>query len=299
MGLSTLVNTSSANSIAIGCGAVINASSPNSISIGNTVTTEGPSVISIGCNITNCPGLFGSSVAIGEIINISAVTSPEIGQIAIGQCISINQGDSIAIGRCSSVENVHPTPPIVANGGIAIGKGANVYTCFGPGIAIGTGTISCFGAIAIGNGNQAICQSSIAIQGDARANNSLAIGTSSITTGEGSINIEGICAVGEDSVNIRGNCILGLRSIGIGRSTCTDVTSDYGVAIGYNAEVAGGISGATAIGFNVRATRSNTVTTRELETCVAGCGLIVKTPDGLNSYRIAVDNSGNITTALA
>jgi len=53
------------------------------------------------------------------------------------------------------------------------------------------------------------------------------------------------------------------------------------------------------IGYNVSSTRSDVLTTCELETCVAGCGLIVKTPDGLNSYRIAVDNSGNITTALA
>ena len=67
--------------------------------------------------------------------------------------------------------------------------------------------------------------------------------------------------------------------------------------IGYNTRVCANC--ATAIGYCVHACRANTLTTCELETCVAGCGLIVRTPDNTKSYRIAVDNSGNITTALA
>jgi hypothetical protein len=53
------------------------------------------------------------------------------------------------------------------------------------------------------------------------------------------------------------------------------------------------------MGRGVVASRCNTLTAQALESCLAGCGVIVRTPDGLNSYRIAVDNSGNITTALA
>ncbi len=85
----------------------------------------------------------------------------------------------------------------------------------------------------------------------------------------------------------------GAVSIGYGSAAC----ANYSITIGASSK-----SGATcsvALGFGVCSNRANVVTSCEFESCVAGCGLIVKTPDGTKSYRIAVDNSGNITTALA
>jgi len=331
IGLASLVNTSSANSIAIGCGAVINASSPNSISIGNTVTTEGATSISIGCNITNCPGVNGSSVAIGEIINISAVTGPEIGQIAIGQCVTINQGDSISIGRCSCVENVHPSPPIIAAGGIAIGKGANVYTCVGPGISIGLDSRSCNGALVLGDAAWGTGISSVSIDGYSAGHSSINIGGTAIAYGSFgdhsiAIGINSSTCVGANCSIVIGTssfvCTGVTHAVAIGRSAiaagfasvslgCAQSCSSYNISIGLLAkshcihgQAYGCLAeacefGAIAMGRGVVASRCNTLTTKELETCLAGCGLIVRTPDGLNSYRIAVDNSGNITTALA
>ena len=203
--------------------------------------------------------------------------------------------------------------------GIAIGDCANAC---GVSIAMGYGSIACStGAVAIGLEACANNPSTIAIGRGAKvilgagSTEGIALGTSACVTA-----VEGFAmGVGSRASNGGRNTAIGTTaradatigsSVSIGPSATVCAVAAYGTAIGAStiifnqcASAIGILSracadSATAIGAGVHACRAGVTTTCELETCVAGCGVIVKTPNGSASYRIAVDNSGNLTTTL-
>jgi hypothetical protein len=299
------------------------------IIIGNTSCSINECGITVGHSSINDGG---NSIAIGNCVQVSSdviVPFPaNVGQIAIGMCSSVNEPDAISIGRCSCVCT---TPPGFIAGSMAIGKGANVYTTTGPGISIGMDSKSCNGATVLGHAAWGTGINSTSISGYSVGQSSINIGGTPVvygSFGDSSIAIginSSTCVGANCSIVIGGNsfvCTGVTHAVAIGRSAiaagfasvslgCAQSCSSYNISIGLLAkshclhgQAYGCLAqaceyGAIAMGRGVVASRCNTLTTKELETCIAGCGLIVKTPDGLNSYRIAVDNSGNITTALA
>lgn len=126
-------------------------------------------------------------------------------------------------------------------------------------------------SIAIGFNTQvfdAIRPNAIAIGNSARVTQeSIAIGCAANTSG-------GSCTI---ALGFRAN-INGNDSIAIGCCAITNAPSSV------------------ALGRGVEATRSNHVTSCAFEACVAGQGIVVKSPDGLTTLGIGIDNSGNIVT---
>lgn len=69
-------------------------------------------------------------------------------------------------------------------------------------------------------------------------------------------------------------------------------TNYHAVAIGTQACATG--EGAVALGQGVTAAKADTVTVKELETCVAGGGVYLTTPDGLAQPKLTVNNSSEL-----
>jgi hypothetical protein len=280
IGLSTSIGTCSYNSVVIGCGSFIsNAISPytnsNNVVIGNNA-------------FVTSSGLFAScNVVIGTCANTTDSLSVVIGCGACSAGLS-----SLAIGWLAEANSAMS---------VAIGYNACVRSGASNAIAIGCQTNRKFGIPSIGGG--ALNSISIGCYASAycTAISSINIGSaaSSYASACYAISIGTLtCAYGSCDIVIGCNSYshgVGNRKIAIGVSSYV-VTNDS-IAIG--SFTCATCNCAVAIGYNVYACRANTLTTCELETCVAGCGLIVRTPDNTKSYRIAVDNSGNITTALA
>ena len=93
-------------------------------------------------------------------------------------------------------------------------------------------------------------------------------------------------------------------AVTIGATACSlSGTNRYQVTIGYGAGITGhcGISlganssstalEAAAIGAGVVAAKASTVTVKELETCVAGGGITMKSPNG-TEYKLTVSDAG-------
>jgi hypothetical protein len=303
----------------IGIGRTSNARCSNTISIGalsdvlasNGVAVGGSTCISPDATFST---VYGTSAASCSANGISIGRSA-----AIGTCAN----NSIVIGRSAFVTTAAVTPS-GACGSIAIGDGARVCDGAGAspsqwGMAIGHSAVaSCYFATALGRNARALNSSSLSIglESEVTGTTGIAIGSSACVAGNSAI------AVGPIA-DVLGNC-----SSAFGVSSYIASTAANSVAIGVNACISGnqnniaigvqscitpaiacatalgGFSCATAncavaLGWSVTAARTGVVTSCEFESCVQGCGIIVKTPDGLNSYRIAVDNSGNLTTALA
>jgi PIN domain nuclease of toxin-antitoxin system len=313
IGLSACIGSTAADAIAIGCVANKNFGTPGE---------EGaPKSISIGCYATSHCDATAS-------INIGAAA----GSYACG-CYATSIGfDSKSGGRCDIVVGCSAWG--AGNGANKMAIGTDSYAANNFSLALGTFTCATNnGSIALGAYSRSAATNSVAIGYNANVTgtNGIAIGCgacaetrtvaigcnsgpttvgtgiASVYVGDGARgNWNSAIAIGESAI-INGHC-----AIAIG---CNSQTNSYeGISIGHRAKVIAGDDGiaigknacvndithscAIAIGVNVCSTRANTLTTCELETCVAGKGLIVKTPDGIRSYRIAVDNSGNLTTTL-
>lgn len=103
----------------------------------------------------------------------------------------------------------------------------------------------------------------------------------------------------------------GNRIIGLGQNTLKDNEEDDNIAIGNNSFNTPNttISNTVVIGTNSQPDKSNQVvlgnsnteevlSTGEFTNRVAGKGVILRTPDDTKSYRISLDNSGNLITTL-
>ena len=308
-------------SVAIGHDSETNTGVQDSVSIGRFNGVAHNQSVALGC--CNFIGLIcgtgTSNIGIGAVNCVEGNYNISIGSnncamndcsIAIGRLSCVTNNFSIAMGNQSS-----------ASGACAIAMGnAALVTC-NDGIAIGLSPqVTAFRAIAIGRETIASGNSNVAIGYLSQATgalNSFAIGNQAVSSAESAF------AFGPVS---RATCPYAIslgfaagfqfgdatNGIYIGKCAGTVPTSTAAIAIGCNSGSGfvapyainlGVLTRATAacaiaIGYNVCANRANVLTTCELETCVAGCGLIVKTPNGLSSYRIAVDNSGNLTTTL-
>jgi len=269
-------------SVALGCcnfiGLICGTGTSN-IGIGAVNCVEGSYNISIGSN--NCV-TCESAIAIGS--QACALLDDTYGFF---DCTG-----SIAIGKCA----------VGCQGGISMGFCA---TSQGQSISIGNVSKACTGAIAIGNYTEACNNQSVVIGPSAYVT---ATAGSAVKIGHQGY-IEGGFYGTAVGYNARVCSIVGAGTA-IGASSRVDGGATAGTSVGFSANTNGCFSVALgayaradadeslALGYCVTANRASTLTTCELETCVAGKGLIVKTPDGLNSYRIAVDNSGNLTTTL-
>ena len=276
-----------ANGIAIGCDADVSSAGNGSISLGFCARSQADKTIAIGYNTTVLNVTAFESIVMGN-----GATSRDAYGVVLGAGAQtcINGEGSIVIGKTSTAVQDES----IAIGAIACAEGR----C---GIAIGSGTIAC-GNQSMAIGHQSItcgtnCNFTIAI-GNNVESTGFAVGIGRNVTACYNSFVMGVnaCAI-QSGVSVGTGCAFGVCSIAIGLIATTTLTGSRGIAIGCNACVTH--NAAAAIGDNVFSTRANVLTTCEFESCVAGCGLIVKTPNGLNSYRIAVDNSGNITTALA
>ena len=288
--IGALSDVLSSNTTAVGVSTCIGPSSNSSSVFGQAATTLSDSSVAMG--LATCVGTSASqSIAIGcgSFISTTTCAGGHLWSVAIGSAARVCDGGgangsyrSIAIGQNATV---------TCNHGIALGFDSCVNDSYG--IAVGVLANAANNAVSIGwsaGPTVSGCGTcSVYVGRDAGSNFACTvnIGPSAITNGNQAISIghvsqnnsSGGISIGHNSVNTSGS-----KGITIGENACiNNILATCAIAIGYN----------------VLANRASTLTTCELETCVAGCGLIVKTPDGLNSYRIAVDNSGNITTALA
>jgi hypothetical protein len=100
------------------------------------------------------------------------------------------------------------------------------------------------------------------------------------------------------------NAILTIDATGINIIGQALVFDDGMGIVGFGA-TGGGLqlsttSGATNVNIQILPADGGNleVYTGDIITIVAGKGLIVRTPDGAHTYRIAVDNSGNVTSTL-
>ena len=308
----------------IGVGRTSNARCSNTISIGALSDVLASNGVAIGGSTCVAPDAVFSTVYGAAAASCSA-NGISIGRsAAIGTCAN----NAIVIG-CSAFVTTTSTCPAGACGSIAIGEGARVCgagdglgvtrsiaigfeacATASRGIAIGYFAKSnCTDGIAIGLQSQVCGYAGLAMAGgDAFGGNSIVIGGSAKTDTNSCFTIAighgagGISSAGNSCNSvIIGRCAgvnnISQCHIAIGLEAGANLLATNGVSIGTFA--AAHADKALAFGYNVVGSRPNVLTTCEFESCVQGCGLIVKTPDGLNSYRIAVDNSGNLTTALA
>lgn len=176
--------------------------------------------------------------------------------VAIGNDARSCQQDTVAIGLCARAD---------AQRSIAIGRAACTLNS-NLGIAIGNYSRTCANvAIQIGS-------AALNVNGGAKSLSSIAIGSGNRTA----------IANGEGAIALGGNDP---------SSSCMRADGTCAIAIGYIA--CSLANGAVALGYNVTANKVDTVTVRELETCVAGGGITMKSPNG-TEYKLTVDDAGSL-----
>lgn len=154
-----------------------------------------------------------------------------------------------------------------ASGTCSIALGNNASGAGQNSIALGlNANATGIGHIAIG------CDSQVLFAGGS----GMAIGALACSNGNESTALGYNAKVFRCSVAVGGSAgALCQCSTAVGRRACT--TNLNGIAIGTSACATG--SGSTAIGVGVTAAKADTVTVKELETCVAGGGITLKSAD--------------------
>ena len=184
-------------------------------------------------------------------------------------------------------------------GAIAIGCGALANAGIGGSIAIGQNAKSIGGTntagVAIGKNSCVGGNDGTAVGLNAKTNtNGQVFGVGSCVYGNQGVALGfGACAAGAATALGRSPVASGCASIAIGNS---DAVGACSIALGNNS--CAGAARAVALGADVTAAKADTVTVRSLETCVAGEGVIMTTPDGLSQYKVTIDNSGNLVTTI-
>ena len=157
-------------------------------------------------------------------------------------------------------------------------------------IALGNNARACGPqGISIGNNSQQLTNDGVVIGPNAcSASNGTAIGPNTKTTGNQGLAIgHTACAIGTGTAVGRRACGLGDHSFAGGSQS--SASAACAIAIGFLACSA--TTDAIALGANVTAAKTGTVTVKELETCVAGGGIYLTTPDGLAQPKLTVDNT--------
>lgn len=240
----------------------------------------------------------GSAIAIGPYANVANYTYA----LALGYGAQALQGTA-AIGYNAVVQGVGAIAvgedaQAKANNVVSIGRSANYGVTLNPrslavgyyarsdgeeSIAIGSEVwAEGYFAIAVGWYAEAAGFSATAVGGNtvARESFSVALGYGAFANGERSTALGYNTRVGDSSTAVAEAAAIGARA-----EATEDNQGVLGVADGkigpYNWLVPGNLK----IG-------------NELENEKPGKGIIIKTPDGTKRYRIAVDNSGNVTSTL-
>lgn len=284
-GLESGTGTDSMQSAASLTTVAANAGGTCAIALGNNALANCPDSIAIGTGACANP-LFGTN---GSITIGKSATTARGNVVVIGNNSSASDTNSTVIGTCSLGQNNHATVVgyqscanscSVAIGNIAQANGASSIALGDGACATGPGSIAlgltakatdALGGVAIGRLAQNPSRGGVAIGNDARtpsANFAISIGYSARGGGIDSISIGQLA-------NAAQGC-----SISLGKSSSASAAE------------------AVAIGCGVTAAKACTVTVKALETCVAGEGVIMTTPDGTAQYKITVDNSGNLVSTL-
>jgi hypothetical protein len=309
---------------AVGCGATVDSNGQAFGALSRVTGNQGVALGFNACANAAATALGHEPVATGDL-------SVAVGKAcATGACnvnIGYNSRDQLfGAGTCATA--IGPNTYTSGNGAIAIGaSGSSTGAYAACAIAIGQRT-EVGGACAIGIGYRADTASThaisigvqaggnadcaIGIGSGANANTagSIAIGQSANNSGANSIAIGTSATVGagDDSEVVIGHNATGGNdyAVTIGGNACSlSGTNRYQVTIGYGAGITDhcGISlganssstaaEAAAIGAGVVAAKACTVTVKELETCVAGGGITMKSPD-TTEYKLTVANGGEL-----
>jgi len=209
-----------------------------STAVGATAGAGSTNIIVIGTNACAPSGIGNSSVIIGtnachwqyggeSVIIGQAATATNLGIVSIGNNASGCSQNGVNIGPFSS------TVCNLSQSSIAIGKYATAYGLYDPAIcanpfsdlAIGNGTISRFGGIALGDSTFSCANRGIAIGGETKV---FPGATGAIVLGNSSVGATGAC----DSIAI-GNSAkpVGKNSIAIGKGAFT--TTEDSINIGF------------------------------------------------------------------
>ena len=249
---------------------------------------------------------FACDIALGNgaLTNVGATVPQSYGAIAIGNnttaCI-----DSITIGGNSTNTTSYGSLLFGFNNSNSFANGS---------IAIGANnTVSAFRALAIGNTitGSGQCSISIGFSINNTTTNSVAIGCNACARSNGSVSI-GINSKsgGQLGVSIGQNASSCWNGVAIGCNTtagstitgdgpvalgnCTTATGNGSIAIGWRSTASGACT--YVIGENISSSRVCTLVTHQVESTVAGKGIVVTSPDGLTTLGIGIDNTGAIVT---
>ena len=233
---------------------------------------------------------FAGATATGDYgIGIGAATVSK-DSIALGNGATTFGDFSTALGRATCA----------CNGSIAIGNQArSLNTCS---VSVGTSSLACgSNSVAVGGGGgnfaaEARANFAIAIGYDSYAQNgcNIAIGCGSCTTANNSQAIGKFARAFGDSAQALGLNAVACNNYAVSIGPGSAAANVFSTALGFNARACANT--AVAIGYAVTATRTDTLTTCQLEACAVGKGIVVTSPDGLTTLGIGIDNSGNIVT---
>jgi len=247
-----------------GAAGLVNGTGADSLQSDSSLTTNpananGDKSIAIGDGVTSN---LACSISIGN--NITSINR----SVAIGSNLTTGNGGAVIISANTASENN-------SGRGIIIGSSASI-TGWAELIAIGCGALMCggdYGGVAIGCEAKSFVGDGVAIGKGAQVRRGFQKGGVAIS---------------------RGACSDANGGISIGKSACVAITATCGISIGFDSSTTG-VNG-VALGYNVAATRADTVTSCQFEACVAGQGIVVTSPDGLTTLGIGIDNSGNVVT---
>ena len=251
---------------------------------------------------------FSSATVTGLTDNVGLVSGAATDSMQSAASLTTNPANAslignIALGDGATVCTI-TTTTYLCSGGIAIGDGAvsqlNSDYSFGagnrPSIAIGSnacsiaqgyGQTTAIGDDSYAEGGTAVGGNSYADSSTAYGNNSRACGSNSIAIGNSVATGYASIAIGcEGAVNAGS---FGCGAIAIGNKTCIATGNDASIVLGNCSRTCA--LGAVALGQSVTAAKADTVTVKELETCVAGGGIYLTTPDGTAQPKLTVDNT--------
>lgn len=271
----------------------------------NTAITASPKQLTDGAGnaLTMCAS--SSSVIFTGTADFSAATVVGISSTDTTYDLSSAQsGSDVTIdltGSDSSVDTItlYAGPNITLvddglNGILITAEGGN------PGLVNGTGSNSMQSSATL-----------TTVPADASGNDAVALGNCACARGNCSIaigfNTQVFDSSRPEAIAIGKDARVAQCSIAIGASSdSVDVAT---IALGWGAQASIGTgaiaigcaatavnAGTVALGRGVTATRSNHVTSCAFEACVAGKGIVVKSPNGLCTLGIGIDNAGNIIT---
>jgi len=245
--------------------------------------------------------------SIASVLTSTPATASNTETIAIGKGAVASNFNANAIGASAS-----------ASGPFAQALGTYCEAGGSYGVAVGTGC-NASGNISVAMGKQSAASSAngmaIGIEANCSNINGIAIGYQTVANaqnGDGSVAIgwnvktfrDAGVAIGRNlngsigtsdhyrPINIgSGGNVRGGDVIGIGTNVdIQGTTNNNKIAIGTNAATTD-VEGAVALGYNVTASKANTVSVKELETTVVGGGIIMYSPNG-TGYKLTVSDAG-------